>query len=357
MVGGGLAGLTAADALHRAGRSVTVVEARAAVGGRIRTIVPDGLGEGAWVDLGATWHWSNQPSVRALASDLGLESFPQYRDGQAVVDEGAGAAPRLVDLPPPAPAELRLVGGTQQLCQRLADRMPEGAVLLEREVTVVSAGDSEMTVTVADPGGSESNLPCAAVVVAVPPRLVSAGISFFPSLPPDLIEVMEGTPTWMSTALKVVAIYDSAFWREAGRSGLAFSRAGPLIEVHDGCTPGGEVAALWGFVSPDHAYRDLGPEGRLEPIFDHLGRLFGAEAADPAQYFERDWSDDPYTNDVVVWFDDPLGYGHPALAQPQFDGRLVWAGTETADVGAGHMEGAVRSGQRAAAQVLARLSS
>ncbi len=69
-------------------------------------------------------------------------------------------------------------------------------------------------------------------------------------------------------------------------------------------------------------------------------------------YFERDWSDDPYTNDEVVWFGDPLEYGHPALVEPVYGGRLVWAGTETADVGAGHMEGAVRSGRRAASQIL-----
>jgi monoamine oxidase len=158
----------------------------------------------------------------------------------------------------------------------------------------------------------------------------------------------------MATAVKCIAVYESAFWRHAGLSGLAFSRLGPLTEIHDGCTPHGATAALWGFMSPDHAFRDLDAEARMHAVFDQLGRLFGPEAADPLRYVERDWSDDPYTNDEVVWFDDPLPYGQPALAEPQYDGRLVWAGTETADVGAGHMEGAVRSGRRAAAQILGR---
>jgi monoamine oxidase len=157
----------------------------------------------------------------------------------------------------------------------------------------------------------------------------------------------------MATALKCVALYPSAFWRDAGRSGLAFSRAGPLIEVHDACTTDGATAALWGFVSPDHAFRDLDFDGRIDDVFAHLGRLFGEEASDPLQYFERDWSSDPYTNDEVVWLDEPVAYGHSAFVQPLFGGRLAWAGTETAEVGGGHMEGAVRSGQRAAAQVLA----
>ena len=350
VVGAGLAGLTAADALHAAGLSVVVLEARAAVGGRIKTLVR----ERGWFDLGATWHWSNQPRIRELAAGLGVQVFPQFRDGRAVVEDEAGAAPHPVDLPPPSPTELRFAGGAQDLCRRLAARLPDGAVSLETEVTLVSADGGDMTVTATRGSGDERHLRCSYVVVAVPPRLASAGIAFVPPLSEAVVEAMQGTPTWMATALKCVAVYERAFWREAGCSGLAFSRVGPLIEVHDACTADGEVAALWGFVSADHAFRDPGPDERRPAVFDQLGRLFGPEAVDPLEYFERDWSDDPYTNDEVVWFGDPLDYGHPLLAEPAFGGRLVWAGTETADVGAGHMEGAVRSGQRAAARILSQ---
>ena len=104
VVGAGLAGLTAADALHAAGLSVTVVEARPSVGGRIKTLFPDGLAQGAWFDLGATWHWANQPRVRELAAGLAMEVFPQFRDGHAVAEDGPDTPPRRVDLPPPSPA-------------------------------------------------------------------------------------------------------------------------------------------------------------------------------------------------------------------------------------------------------------
>ena len=345
-MGGGLSGLTAADALHGAGRSVSVVEARSSVGGRIRTI-------DAGLDLGATWHWSNQARIRELAAGLGMESFPQFRDGRAVVEESAGTRARHVDLPPASPAELRFVGGTQSICRHLAARLPEGAVLLDAEVTMVSADGDGVTVTVATGAGDESHLRCQAVVVAVPPRLVSSGITFVPSLPQSLVEVMQGTPTWMATAVKCVAVYESAFWRAAGLSGLAFSREGPLIEVHDACSPDGDTAALWGFLSADHRFRDLTPDERVEPVLAQLGRLFGPQAGDPIRYVERDWSDDPYTNDEVVWVAEPLASGDPALARPALGGRVCWAGSETADAGAGHMEGAVRAGMRAAAQVLA----
>jgi len=350
VVGAGLSGLTAADALHAAGSSVIVVEARASAGGRIRTLVEDD----AWFDLGATWHWSNQPEVAALAASLGMSSFRQFRDGRAVVEDEAGTAPRLLDLAAPTPTELRFAGGAQTLCHRLAARLPAEAVLLETEVTAVSLREAGVTVTTVDRAARETRLSCGSVVVAVPPRLASAGITFTPPLPDRLADVLQGTPTWMATAVKCVAVYESSFWREAGLSGVAFSRVGPLTEVHDGCTDDGATAALWGFLSPAHEFRDLHVDERRQAVFVQLGRLFGARAADPVRYFERDWSNDPCTNDEVIWLGDPLALGHPAFAEPVFAGHLVWAGTETAEVGGGHMEGAVRAGQRAAAQVLAR---
>jgi monoamine oxidase len=346
VVGAGLAGLTAAVALHSAGRTVAVVEARAQVGGRIKTLTDAGL----CVDLGATWHWTNQPAIRGLAADLGVEAFPQFRHGRAVVEEDAGL--RQIDLPPPDPAELRFVGGAQGLCHRLAARLPEGAVIVETDVTVVARTGDGMRVTMAAGAGAETELSCDAVVVAVPPRLAHAGIAFNPALPEPVVRAMQGTPTFMANAVKCLAVYESAFWREEGLSGLAFSRSGPLIEVHDACSEDGTIAALWGFMSGWHEFRDLEPEARRDLVFAQLGRLFGAGAGDPVRYFERDWSDDPYTNDEVLWFEEPLPYGDPAFTEPVCDGRLVWAGTETAAAGAGHMEGAVRSGQRAASQLL-----
>jgi monoamine oxidase len=305
------------------------------------------------LDLGATWHWADQTAIRSLAAELAMDVVPQYRTGQAIVEDEAGAPPRRMALPEPSPAELRFAGGAQELCHRLAARLPAGTVSLGTEVTAVMTNDTGVTVTaMADEG--EVRISAGAVIVAVPPRLAWAGIAFDPPLPPDVTEAMQATPTWMATAVKCIATYESAFWREDGLSGLAFSRVGPLFEVHDGSSGDGSTGVLWGFLSAHHDVRDLSPEERARSVFAQLGRLFGPPAADPLRYVERDWSNDPYTNDEVVWLGEPLPYGHPALTQPLFGGRLLWAAAETEAVGGGHMEAAVRSGQRAAGRLLAR---
>ncbi len=353
VVGGGLAGLTAADALARAGRSVVVLEARSFVGGRMMTIVASEVNDRAWLDLGATWVWDDQPRMLGLARDLGIETFPQYRTGGAVSDEGPDEPTRRVEFPPSSPTELRLVGGVQDLCQRLADRLPDGSVVLDTTVVAVEVGDEGVDLNVIGPDGTGRDLRAGSVVMALPPRLALDNVSFTPDLPEEVEDVLRHTPTWMANSLKCVAVYETAFWRDAGLSGLAYSRGGPLREVHDAGNDDGSLAALWGFVSALHEYRDLDFDQRREQVFAQLVRMFGPEASDPLRYLERDWSGDPFTNDEVFWAPkELLAYGHAVFTQPLFGGRLVWAGSETSAESGGHMEGAVLSGQRAAGLIL-----
>lgn len=354
VVGAGLAGLTAAVDLAAGGLDVSVVEARGRVGGRLLTLSPEGLGDRAWFDLGATWIWDDQPQVAALAADLGLVTIDQFAEGRALVEETAEVGPRPVDVAPPRPGEVRFVGGAQQLCDRLAARLPDGSVILDTSITALAADDGGLRASMAGPDHIARQVTPSFAVVAVPPRLALERIVFTPALADDLVGVMKGTTTWMATAVKVVAVYETPFWRNAGWSGAAFSRVGPLREVHDACTDDGSAAALWGFVAGDDDFRAIEPGERARLVLAHLGRLFGPDAGDPVQYFERDWSADPNTADDEWWWveGDPLPYGHPALAQPLLGGRVVLAGTETEAVGGGHMEGAVRSGRRAARYVL-----
>lgn len=81
VVGAGLAGLTAARRLVAAGRSVVVLEARDRVGGRT---LNHQVGPGRVADLGGTWIGPTQDHIAALAKQVGVTSFPEYDEGEAV---------------------------------------------------------------------------------------------------------------------------------------------------------------------------------------------------------------------------------------------------------------------------------
>ena len=84
-----------------------------------------------------------------------------------------------------------------------------------------------------------------------------------------------------------------------------------------------------------------------------LAGYFGPRAGKPIDVIEQDWSAEEWTRGCYgadlapgVW----TQFG-PALREPI--GRIHWAGTETASVWSGYMDGALTSGERAAAEVLA----
>ena len=82
VVGGGLAGLSAARALARAGRSVVVLEARERVGGRTATIAVGA----ARFDVGGQWIGPQQRRMVALAREYGLATFPTFNSGRKILD-------------------------------------------------------------------------------------------------------------------------------------------------------------------------------------------------------------------------------------------------------------------------------
>ena len=83
-----------------------------------------------------------------------------------------------------------------------------------------------------------------------------------------------------------------------------------------------------------------------------FARLFGDRAARPVEYVEKSWAEEEWSRGGPVCSFTPgslVPYGE-ALRQPA--GRIHWAGAETATVWCGYMDGAVRSGERAAEEVL-----
>lgn len=91
---------------------------------------------------------------------------------------------------------------------------------------------------------------------------------------------------------------------------------------------------------------------RRRAVLDALTARFGPKAASPLEFIETAWWTEEWTRGCTMAHLPPgilTRYG-PLLREPM--GRVHWAGTETATVSHGAIDGAVRSGQRAVAEIL-----
>ena len=105
VIGAGAAGLTAANALRKAGLSVAVLEARDRVGGRLWTDEIDG----AMLEIGGQWVSPDQDALIDTVAELGLETFSRYREGDSVYIGPDGVAHRFTGEMFPVSAETERV--------------------------------------------------------------------------------------------------------------------------------------------------------------------------------------------------------------------------------------------------------
>ncbi|SDX34587.1 flavin monoamine oxidase family protein [Hymenobacter psychrophilus] len=355
ILGAGLSGLVAARRLVAAGRTVRVLEARDRVGGRTHAVPAHpggGHSSGALADLGATWGWSHQPQLLALARELHLAPFEQYSTGATAYETG-GTVHRLPH-PSGSAGYLRFAGGAAALAQAVAAALPAGTVQLGARATGLRQLADGVEVTTKE-NGQPRTYRAAAVVVALPPRLAGYSLQFEPALSAAVQAAQQQTPTWMSHSMKSLVTYETPFWRELGWSGFGVSQQGPLTEIHDATPPEGQPGVLFGFFAAPHALRNAPVAAREAAVVAQLVRLFGPAAARPLAYQELDWTREPFTStpaDEAPPLAVPL-QGPPELRVPLWQDRLIWAGAETATGEWGRLDGAVEVGERAARQVLA----
>jgi monoamine oxidase len=233
----------------------------------------------------------------------------------------------------------RLAGGTQQLSIRMAQELGDRVML---SAPVRSIRTEREGVIVGDVRARR-------VIVAVPPTLAGR-IEYDPPLPGLRDQLTQRMP--MGTVIKCIAVYDEPFWREDGLSGQAISLPGPAQVVFDNTPPNGSPALLAFLEGRDARELARVPEAeRRDAVLRTFQRLFGRRAAHPLQYFEKDWSGEPYSRGCYAGVLGPgawTAYGR-VLREPV--GRIHWAGTETATRWMGYLDGAIQSGKRAAAEV------
>ena len=237
-------------------------------------------------------------------------------------------------------------GGAQTIATRLADGLGD-ALTLGAPVDRIEHGSNGVRVH-----AGRMTVEAGAAIVALAPALAGR-IAYDPALPVERDRLTSSMPHGDVT--KTIVVYDSAFWRDAGLSGEAWGDELPFSFSYDMSPPDGAPGVLTLFFVGDRArrHRSLSAIARRIAALEALERCFGPRAARPLATFERDWAAEPWTRGAYCAYMPPgvwTRYGH-ALRAPV--GPIAWAGTETATEHTGYMEGAIESGERAAAEVLA----
>ncbi len=244
--------------------------------------------------------------------------------------------------------ESRFVGGSQEISIRAAEELGVGAeevVRLRHPVLAVTRREEGAVLS-----GEWGTLSAAAVVIAIPPAVIPQ-ISFDPPLSGVRAHLHAKMPP--GYVIKCMARYEAPFWRRDGLSGQAGSPEHPLAITFDNSPRDQRSGVLIGFLEGGHGRRAaaLAPAERRDLVLDGFATYFGEEAREPLEYVERDWAEEEW---IRGGYGAHLGpgtwthYGH-LLREP--DGVIHWAGAETSPVWNGYMEGAIRSGERVAAEL------
>jgi monoamine oxidase len=238
-----------------------------------------------------------------------------------------------------------MVGGAQALGELIAKKLGDAVRLRApvRRLRQDAAGVEVLTDTV--------TVRAKRVINTAPP-ILAGRMDYDPPLPPVKSQLMDRSPA--GQCIRCYAVYPEPFWRTDGFTGLGTDMDGPpglSIDITPRYgTPG--VLSAYIFGPPARHYATVSKEERKKAFLDGLVKRFGPKAARPVHYDERDWAAQEFSRGDMFAHYPPgvlTGFGK-ALREPC--GRIHWAGTETASIWAGSMEGAIRSGERAADEVI-----
>ncbi|USW55831.1 Putative flavin amine oxidase, YjgF/YER057c/UK114 family, RutC-like superfamily [Septoria linicola] len=247
---------------------------------------------------------------------------------------------------------LRLRYGTQQFAERLVTELPDGVVQLSSAVSSVDQL-AQQDVVVKRSGARVYR--ARKVVSAVPPPVLKK-IHFEPPLP--LAKQLLIDSFRYGFYQKVIVVFKTPFWiKKKSSCGLVQSFLGPAAVIRDTSVPVDDKWVLTCFVAgtPGQEWSRHDQPERERQILEQIAAVYEYPAAkhELVEFVTLPWSDEEWT-----------GYGCPSPALPpgvlEVAGHAIrdsvrdvhFVGTETSDVWKGYMEGAVRSGERGAEEVI-----
>ncbi|ORB66690.1 flavin monoamine oxidase family protein [Mycolicibacterium tusciae] len=239
----------------------------------------------------------------------------------------------------------RPVGGMGAIHRAIAAELGD-VIHLSQPVRSVTQDDRGVTVR-----SDDMVVRARRAIVAVPVSIVSQ-ILFEPMLPVDRAFLQQRMPS--GAVYKIALIYDQPFWRADGLSGQSFAPGSMANLTIDSCTDKGTPGSLT-VITEGPVAREmtkLSEVERRQAVLAAVAERFGDKALTPIDYVEQNWTLERYSGGGMIAHTPPgvLTEFGPALREPC--GRIHWAGTESSARMYGFIDGAVRSGERAAVEVM-----
>ncbi|XP_077436379.1 amine oxidase [flavin-containing] [Vanacampus margaritifer] len=245
--------------------------------------------------------------------------------------------------------ERKFVGGSGQISECMARELGDRVKLQSPVCRIDQSGDMVVVETT-----DKQTYMAKYVILAIPPCL-NQKIHFSPELPPLRNQLINRVP--MGSVIKCMVYYKENFWRKKGLCGsmVIEEEGAPIGLTLDDTKPDGSVPAIMGFILARKCRKLCGltKEERFKKICESFSRALDTEEALHAiHYEEKNWCEEEYSGGCYTTYFPPgiLTQFGRVLREPV--GRLYFAGTETATVWSGYMEGAVQAGERAAREIL-----
>jgi monoamine oxidase len=242
--------------------------------------------------------------------------------------------------------DARVIGGMGAIYRPMAAELGD-AIQLSQPVRYITQDVDGVTVR------SESETVRARRVIVAVPVAIASQIIYEPMLPTDRSFLHQRMPS--GAIVKISVVYDEPFWRADGLCGQSAAPGSMATVTIDACTDSGTPGILCVIIEGPIArqYERLDEAERRRAVLDALVERFGAKAANPVEYHEQNWTRERYSGGGMLSHAPPgvlTEFGH-ALREPC--GRIHWAGTETSSKMCGWIDGAIRSGERAASEAMA----
>jgi monoamine oxidase len=246
-----------------------------------------------------------------------------------------------------AAEDARPVGGMGAIHRGVAAELGD-AIHLSQPVRSIAQDANGVTVR------SEDMVVRARRVVVAVPIAIASQIMYEPMLPVDRSFLHQRMP--LGAVFKIALVYDEPFWRADGLSGQSFAPGSPANLTIDSCTDTGNPGVLTVITEGPVARQlaKLTEDERRKAVLDAVAERLGDKALSPVDYLEQNWTVERYSGGGMIAHAPPgvLTEFGPALREPC--GRIHWAGSESSAVMYGFIDGAVRSGERAATEVMER---